>query len=161
MKSIGEILDLDFEVEYVEAGEVRRARFADLLRRPTVVSIYMRNNTSSCDRQIDSLAASAGAIVAAGADLIALSRDTAASNLKYAAKKELPYRLVADKEDRFARAADAIVEKKMYGKSYDGPARAAFFLSPRGEVLGLIAKVDPKNHGAEVLRVVKGEGDQG
>jgi peroxiredoxin Q/BCP len=155
MKTTGDSLDLAFEVEFVENGEKQRASMASLIRRPTVVSIYMKNNTGSCDRQNESLVDGAEAIAAAGADVIALSRDTCGSHLKYAEKKAIPYRLVSDREDRFAKAADAVVEKKMYGRTYEGPARAAFLLSPEGVILGCIPKVDAKNHAAEVLAMVK------
>jgi peroxiredoxin Q/BCP len=155
MKSVGERLDLEFEVDYAEGGEKHRARFIDLLGDRTIVSVYMRNNTGTCDRQIDSLVESASAIEAAGATLIALSRDTCGSHLRYAAKKEVSFKLVSDKNDLFAKAADAVIEKKMYGKTYDGPSRSVFLLDGAGRILEVIEKIDAKHHGEEVLAMVR------
>lgn len=156
MIQTGKRLVADFEVEIVHGGERSRVRFADLLDRPAVVSIYMKNNTGSCDKQNDALVAGAAEIEKRGYRLIAVSRDTCGSHQKYAAKKGITYTLVSDPEDAFAKAADAIVEKSMYGKTYEGPARAAFVLGKGGKVLAVIEKVDTKDHAAQVLAVLDG-----
>lgn len=156
MVSVGEKLALDFVVKAVRGGVVREVPFRDLLRRRTIVSVYMRNNTGSCDRQNDSLAARAAEFERAGFDVIALSRDTASSHLKYAAKKGIRYTLVSDPQDQFARAAEAIIEKSMYGRTFLGPARAVFVLAKDGTVLALAPKVDTADHAAQVRELVKG-----
>ena len=84
----------------------------------------MRNNTGSCDKQNTSLVAHAQELDAAGVNVVAISRDKPAAHEKYAAKLGIPYTLVSDPDDTFAKEADAIVEKSMYGKKYLGPARA-------------------------------------
>jgi len=86
----------------------------------------------------------------AGYDLIAISRDTPGSHLKYAAKKKIAYPLVSDPGDLFAHAADAVVEKSMYGRKFFGPARAAFVLAPDGTVLAVVEKIDPADHAARL-----------
>lgn len=150
----GDKLDLGFTLKVAEGGEERSVVFADLLTRPTVVSVYMRNNTPGCDRQVDSLVSHAAEIDLLGYNLVALSRDTCGSHRKYAVKKSIPFVLVSDPDDAFARAADAIVEKSMYGRTYEGPARSAFVLSADGRVLALVPKVDTKDHAAQLLAVL-------
>jgi len=152
----GQKLATDFPLSVVRDGRLEKVTFEDLLTRPTVVSIYMRNNTGSCDQQNDSLGAHAAAIDRLGYNLVAVSRDTGGSHLRYAAKKGISYVLASDPDDAFAGAADAIVEKSMYGKTYEGPARSAFVLGPDGTVLAVIAKVDSKAHGEQVLAVLRG-----
>lgn len=156
MKGVGDSLDLDFEVKVVRGvgAEPAVVRFADLIDRPTVVSVYMRNNTGSCDKQIDSLVAHAAEIEAKGWQLVALSRDTAGSHGKYAAKKLIRFPLVSDPQDQFAAAAGAIVEKKMYGKTFAGPLRSAWLLRPGGKIAAVIAKVDAKAHAEQVLAAI-------
>lgn len=146
----GQKLPLDFTLKIVRDGAQAEVAFADLLTRPTIVSVYMRNNTGSCDRQNDSLAAYAGEFDRRGYNLVALSRDTCGSHVKYAAKKSIAYTLASDPEDRFARAADAVVEKSMYGRTFNGPARAAFVLDRDGTVLAVAEKVDTQDHAAQL-----------
>jgi peroxiredoxin Q/BCP len=130
--------------------------FADLLTRRTIVSVYMKNNTGSCDKQNDSLAAHAAEFDRAGYNLVALSRDTSGSHLKYAVKKKISYVLASDPGDLFAQAADSIVEKSMYGKTYQGPARAAFVLDQDGTVLAVAEKVDSADHAAQLRALIAG-----
>ncbi len=147
--------DLDFKLDVVRDGTVENVRFRDLFKRPTIVSVYMKNKTPSCDRQNDSLVAHAAALAKAGYDLVALSRDTCGSHQKYAVAKKITYVLASDPEDRFAKALDAVVEKSMYGKKYLGPARAAFVFDRKGKVLAVVEKVDTADHAAQLLAVLK------
>ena len=156
MKGFGDVLDLDFELKVVrgEGADPQIVRFGDLITGPTVVSVYMRNNTGSCDKQNDSLVAHADAIEKRGWQVIALSRDTAGSHQRYASKKGVGYTLVSDPKDLFAQAADAVVEKKMYGRTFQGPLRSAWLLAADGTVKTIVEKVDAKQHGEQVLAAI-------
>lgn len=148
-------LKTDFKLKVVQAGCVKDVIFGDLLARPTVVSLYMRNNTPSCDRQVESLEACYEEVNALGYDLIALSRDSSGSQSKYAVKKKLRLRLASDSGDLFAQAADCLVEKSMYGRTFIGPLRSAFVVDKEARVLAVIDKVDPKIHGEQILAVLR------
>ena len=156
MISKGKKLRAKFKLSIVQDGAVREVVFADLLTRRTIVSVYMKNNTGSCDKQNDSLAAHAAEFDRAGYNLVALSRDTSGSHLKYAVKKKISYMLASDPGDLFAQAADSIVEKSMYGKTYQGPARAAFVLDQDGTVLAVADKVDTADHAAQLRALIAG-----
>ena len=156
MKGVGDKLDLGFEVKVVRhAGAAPElVRLADLMTGPTVISVYMRNNTGSCDRQVASLVEHAAAIRERGYGLMALSRDTAGSHGRYAAKQAIDFPLVSDPQDQFATAADAMVEKKMYGRTFQGPLRSAWVLDRAGRVVGLIDSVTAADHGPQVLALL-------
>lgn len=152
----GAKIDLSFTVKAVVDGKIRECRFADLLSGPTVVSVYMRNNTGSCDRQNAALVDVAAELKRKGFGLIALSRDTAASHLRYAAAKGIRYVLVSDPDDQFARATDSLVEKSMYGRKFVGPVRAAYVLAADGKVLGVVPKVEAAEHAEQLRAAIKG-----
>ncbi len=152
----GKKLDTRFQLKVFRDGKESVVTLAELLTRPTIVSVYMRNNTPGCDRQNDSLAAHAAEFERAGYNLIALSRDTGGSHAKYAAKEKIGYTLASDPDDRFAKAADAVVEKSMYGRTFTGPARAAFVLARDGTVLAVAEKVDTADHAAQLRRLLAG-----
>jgi len=86
--------------------------------------------------------------------VVGLSRDTGGSHQKYAAKKGIDYTLVSDPKDLFAQAADAVVEKKMYGRTFSGPLRSAWLLAPDGTVRAIVEKVDAKQHAEQVLAAI-------
>lgn len=146
----GEKLNTAFALKVVREGVATEVEFGELLTRPTIVSVHMRNNTGSCDRQIDSLAAHASDFEKRGYNLVAVSRDSCGSHIKYAAKKGIAFTLASDPEDRFAKAADAIIEKSMYGRRFEGPARAAFVIAEDGTVLAVAEKVDTSDHATQL-----------
>lgn len=150
----GKKLKTNFKLNIVADGVAKEVAFKDLLTRRTIVSVYMKNNTGSCDKQNDALAAHAAEIAKAGYNLVAISRDTPGSHLKYAVKKKIGYTLASDPGDLFAQAADSIVEKSMYGKTYFGPARAAFVLDTDGTVLAVAEKVDTADHAAQLKALI-------
>lgn len=156
MVAPGQKIDLRFPVKVVRNGVAKEVSFADLLTRRTVVSVYMKNNTGTCDRQNESLATHVAKIDGAGCDLIAVSRDTAGSQLRYAAKKKIGYTLVSDPKDLFAHAVDSLVPKSMYGRTFVGPARAAYLLDPDGTVLAVVPKVEADKHAEQVLEMIRG-----
>jgi peroxiredoxin Q/BCP len=156
MVAPGQKIDLRFPVKVIRNGVAKEMTFADLLTRRTVVSVYMKNNTGTCDRQNESLVAHVKAIDRAACDLIAVSRDTAGSQLRYAAKKQIGYPLVSDPKDHFARATDSLVQKSMYGRTFIGPARAAYLIDPDGTVLALVPKVEADQHATQVLDMIAG-----
>ena len=151
----GTRIDTSIPLKIVRDGEEQAVALADLLDRPTIVSVYMKNNTSSCDKQTHSLAEHAGWFEERGVRLIGLSKDTCGSHKRYAVKQGLSYILASDPDNLFSKATDSIVEKSMYGKTYLAPSRSAFYLDTDGTVLGVIEKVDPKNHAEQVMALVQ------
>lgn len=155
MITVGKKLKTNFEVRVVRDGEQEEVKFQDLLTRPTIVSVYMRNNTSACDVQVTELAKSWRKFDKLGYNVIAVSRDTCGSHKRYAEKMDVGFTLVSDPEFQFAKAADSMVQKSMYGKKYMAPARAAYVLDTDAKVLAVIEKVDPKNHTRQLLEAVE------
>ncbi|MGB0347451.1 MAG: peroxiredoxin [Balneolaceae bacterium] len=154
MIEVGAKMDTNFTFKVVEGEEEREVSFADVLSRPTIVSVYMKNNTSSCDKQNISLAEHASWFDEAGYNLVTISKDTCGSHKKYIAKHGIGYMIASDPEYKFSSATDSIVEKKMYGKVYEGPSRSAFVIDTDGTILAAIEKIDTKAHAEELKDVI-------
>jgi peroxiredoxin Q/BCP len=154
MVEVGDKINTDFTLEVIQDGEKREVVFEDLLTRPTIVSVYMRNNTSGCDRQNKSLAEHAAEFDEMGYHIVAISKDTCGSHKNYAEKLGISYTLVSDPEYKFAEATDSIVEKKMFGNTFDAPSRSAYILDTDGTVLGIIEKVNTKAHAEELKELI-------
>lgn len=155
MIAIGQKIDLNFEIKILKNGEEKTVSFSEVLDRPTVVSVYMKNNTGSCDNQNISLATDQDKFEKKGINLVAISKDTCGSHKKYAEKHGINYILASDPELLFSKATDSIAEKKMYGNTYEGPTRSAYYIDTDGTLLGVIEKIDPKNHATELLELIK------
>lgn len=155
MIAVGQKINLNFEIKILKNGEEKTVLFSEVLDRPTIVSVYMKNNTGSCDNQNISLATDQDKFERKGVNLVSISKDTCGSHKKYAEKHGINYILASDPELLFSKATDSIVEKKMYGNTYEGPTRSAYYIDTDGTLLGVIEKIDPKNHATELLELIK------
>jgi len=151
----GKKIDTNFTLEIVEGGEQKEVTFSTLLTRPAIVSVYMRNNTSGCDKQNQSLAKHADWFDKKGFNLIAISKDSCGSHKNYAEKLGINYTLASDPDYLFSKATDSIVEKKMYGKTFEAPSRSAFVIDKEGTVLGIIEKINTKAHAEELKELIE------
>lgn len=155
MIAVGQKIELSFPVRAAVSGEKWEGLFSELITRPTIVSVYMRNNTGSCDKQAYQLGVVAGEFDQKGIGLIGLSKDTPGSHVKYACKHEFAYPLVSDPDHAFAAATKSLMEKKMYGKTFFGPSRSAYLIDPEGKVLGIVEKVNAAEHAEQLRELVK------
>lgn len=154
MIATGEKIDTGFSLKIVRNGTEETVRFDELLDRPTVVSVYMKNNTDSCDRQTASLAEHSAWFDGQGYNLVAISKDGCRSHKNYAKKMNINYTLASDPGYAFAEATDSIVEKQMFGNTYMAPSRSAFVIDTDGTVLGIIEKVNTKDHAEELKELI-------
>lgn len=155
MIDTGKKIDTNFTLEIVKEGEQKEVAFSELLDRPVVVSVYMRNNTGGCDKQNQSLAEHASWFDEKGYNVIAISKDSCGSHKNYAEKLGIRYILASDPDYLFSKATDSIVEKKMYGKTFDAPSRSAFVIDTDGTVLGIINKINTKDHAEELKELIE------
>lgn len=151
MVEVGAKVDLGFPVKALVEGVAWGGLFSELVAGKTIVSVYMRNNTSSCDCQTAQMREVHALLLGRGIGLIGVSRDTVGSHQKYASKHGFSFPLVSDPAFGFAQAVDAVVEKKLYGRPFRGPSRSAYLIDANGTVLGIIEKIDSKKHGEELL----------
>ncbi len=155
MIKTGTKIPTDFTLDIVRDGEKQTVVFSELLDRPAIISVYMRNNTSGCDKQNESLAKEADWFDKKGYNLIAISKDTCGSHKRYAQKMGINYVLASDPEYIFAKATDSIVQKSMFGNTYKAPSRSAYLIDTDGTVLAIIEKVNTKNHADELKKLIE------
>ena len=155
MIDISSKIDTDFTLDIVEDGKEKTVTFSELLDQPTIVSVYMRNNTSGCDKQNKSLAEDASWFDEHGYNLIAISKDSCGSHKNYAEKLGINYILASDPDYKFAKATDSIAEKQMFGNKYEAPSRSAYVIDTDGTVKAIIEKINTKDHASELKEMIK------
>lgn len=138
----------DFEVVDQDGNTVRSA---DLIGKKTIIYFYPKDNTSGCTAEACSLRDNYAALTAAGYNVVGVSKDSAASHVRFREKYGLPFRLLADTSTEMLQAFGAWGEKKMYGKTVMGTLRRTFIFSADGILERVIEKVDTKNHAAQIL----------
>lgn len=122
-----------------------------LLGKKTIIYFYPKDNTSGCTAQACNLRDNYEALVAAGYNVVGVSKDSAASHTKFIEKNSLPFTLLADTTTRMQQEFGVWAEKKLYGRTYMGTLRMTFIFNEEGVLEKVIEKVDTKNHAAQIL----------
>ncbi len=116
-----------------------------------VVYFYPKADTPGCTTQACGIRDHRGDYEAAGAEVLGVSPDTVEAQRKFAGKHGLDFTLLADPDHEVAELYGVWGEKKMYGKTYMGVARATFVIDADGTIAHVIPKVSPKTHDETVL----------
>ena len=139
-----------FEVLDQDGNVVRSEDFIGKGRK-TIIYFYPKDNTSGCTAEACSFRDSYAALIAAGYNVVGVSKDSAKSHTGFRAKHGLPFRLLADTSTSMLQAFGAWGEKKMYGKTVLGTLRRTFIFDEAGILERIIEKVDTKNAASQVL----------
>ena len=123
----------------------------ELIGHKTVIYAYPKDSTPGCTAEACDIRDNYARFLAAGYNVLGVSKDSVASHIKFAAKYELPFPLLSDPDHSFLEALGAWGEKKLYGKVSMGIIRSTFIFNEDGICIDVIKKVDTKNHSAQIL----------
>jgi len=127
----------------------------DAAGRKLVIYFYPRDMTSGCTREAQDFRDLHGAFGKAGAEVVGVSRDSAASHDKFALRESLPFPLLADTDERVCRLFDVIKPKSLYGRKYLGIERSTFLLDGSGRLRQEWRKVKVPGHAEAVLEAAR------
>ena len=119
--------------------------------KKTIIYFYPKDNTSGCTAEACNFRDNYDALVAAGYNVVGVSKDSAASHTKFIEKHSLPFTLLADTTTQMQQEFGVWAEKKLYGRTYMGTLRMTFIFNEEGILEKVIEKVDTKNHAAQIL----------
>jgi peroxiredoxin Q/BCP len=129
----------------------KTVRLADFKGKSVVLYFYPKDMTPGCTTEACSFRDSHAALRRKGAVLLGVSKDSAASHVKFREKYELPFPLLADEDLKVAKAYGAWGEKSLYGRKYMGILRSTFVIGPDGRLKAVFPKVKVAGHDQEVL----------
>ena len=125
-----------------EGAEVKASDFAG---KKLAIYFYPKDNTPGCTAEACSLRDGYAELRAAGFEVIGISKDSAASHQKFAAKHELPFTLIADTDLRMNEVFGVWQLKKMCGRESMGTVRTTFLTDENGVITDIINKVKGVN----------------
>ena len=123
----------------------------DLQGKKVVLYFYPKDNTAGCTKQACAFGANYTAFRAKGAVVIGISKDSAASHGRFAAKYDLPFLLLSDPELQAIQAYDVWHEKTMCGKTSMGVVRTTYVIDENGRIEWAKEKVKPEVNAGEIL----------
>ena len=132
----------------------RDIRLSDYRGRKLVLYFYPKDNTSGCTAEACSLRDHYTELQGAGYEVVGVSKDSAASHVKFKEKYELPFPLIADVDKTLLQAMGAWGEKVMYGKKTEGTIRTTFIINEEGIIEQIFAgkQVKTKEHAEQILQ---------
>ena len=133
-----------------QGNEIKASDFAG---KKLIIYFYPKDNTPGCTAEACSLGDANGKLMKAGFALEGVSKDRAASHLKFAAKHNLPFPLIADVDLTLNQAFGVWREKKMAGRTYMGTVRTTFIVDEQGTVIHIIDKVNTKDSANQILNL--------
>jgi peroxiredoxin Q/BCP len=126
----------------------------DLLGKPLVIYFYPKDDTPGCTSEAQQFSDSIGKFRGKGAEVVGVSRDSVASHQRFKEKYGIPYRLLADTDEKLCDAFGVMVEKNNYGKVSMGVQRSTFLIDATGKILRVWPKVSVEGHAADVLAAI-------
>lgn len=128
---------------------------SELKGHSVVLYFYPKDDTPGCTTESCSFRDNLDDLQALGAQVIGISRDSAASHDKFKTKYGLNFPLVSDEDGKACEAYGVWVEKSMYGKKYMGIQRATFLIDAAGKIARVWPNVKVNGHTAEVMAALK------
>lgn len=132
-------------------GDGGQLRLSDFSGRKIALYFYPMNDTPGCVLEACSIRDSWDALKEAGIVVIGVSPNSAKSHRRFAARYNLPFFLIADKDKKVIDLYGVWGEKKMFGRSFLGLKRTTFLIDESGTIVKIFRR--PKNmvHGKEIL----------
>ena len=103
--------------------------------KKTVLYFYPKDNTPGCTTQAQGFRDVYADFVAAGAQIVGVSRDSLKSHEGFCAKQSLPFPLISDSDETLCQLFGVIKMKNMYGKQVRGIERSTFLIDADGVLL--------------------------
>jgi peroxiredoxin Q/BCP len=142
----------DFDMAADSGG---RARLADHKGRALVLYFYPKDDTPGCTREAIDFTGLLPKFHKAGAEIIGVSRDTAAKHDKFKTKHALKIALASDEDGRICEAYGVWKEKTLYGRKYMGVERSTFLIDANGRIARVWRGVRVPGHAGEVLEAAR------
>ena len=128
----------------------------DFAGKKVVLYFYPKDNTPGCTRQACAFAQNYGEFKNRDVAVIGVSKDSAASHVKFAEKHDLPFILLSDTELQAIQAYDVWKEKKVCGKVGMGVVRTTYVIDEQGVIEKAMPKVKPDTNAADILAYLDG-----
>lgn len=127
--------------------------------KPLVIYFYPKDNTPGCTNESIAFRDLYPQFVAAGAEIVGISRDSLKSHENFKAKFTLPFELLSDSEETVCTLFNVIKSKNMYGKQVRGIERSTFIIGADGEIVREWRGVKVPGHAEEVLAQIQSLSD--
>ncbi|MCB0481138.1 MAG: thioredoxin-dependent thiol peroxidase [Flavobacteriales bacterium] len=126
---------------------------SDYKGQKLVLYFYPKDDTPGCTAEACNLRDNYQLLLKNGYAVLGVSADSPAKHLKFIAKYDLPFSLLADQDHSVLNAYGVWGPKKFMGREYDGIHRTTFVIDENGIIEEVILKVKTKDHASQIIRL--------
>ncbi len=130
----------------------KKVSLSDYKGKKVILYFYPKDNTPGCTAESCNLNDNYADLTSKGFEIIGVSPDSEASHLKFIAKYNLSFNLIADTEKEILEMYNAWGLKKMYGREYMGVIRTTYIIDENGVIEKIIKKVKTKDHTNQIYK---------
>lgn len=129
-------------------------KLSDFKGRKLVLYFYPKDLTSGCTNEACNLRDNYEELKAQGYEIVGVSVDDEKKHLRFIAKNELPFHLIADTEKTLVEQFGVWAEKKMCGRTYMGTLRTTFIINEEGVIERVMTpkEIKVKEHAEQILK---------
>jgi len=120
-----------------------------------ILYFYPRDNTPGCTTQACDFRDVHPTLNAENWTVIGVSRDSAASHIRFIDSQKLNFDLIVDSDTKIHELYGAWGEKKNYGKVYMGAIRSTFIINQDGIIQWLGRGVKATGHVQRILKILE------
>jgi peroxiredoxin Q/BCP len=142
----------DFEL-LDDTGTPRR--LIDYRGKAVILYFYPADDTPGCTKEACNFRDDYSDYQKAGVTILGVSPDSVNSHVKFKAKYQLPFPLLADDGHKICDAYGVWGSKELLGREYDGVLRTTFLINKQGSIAHVFDNVRPSEHSAQVLKELK------
>ena len=129
------------------SGEGQTVNLKDYRGKWVVLYFYPKDFTGGCTLEAHNFQADLAKYETAGAVILGVSVDTAASHKDFCAKEGLRFKLLSDPDAKVSAEYGSVMDNQGAKLS----ARNTFIIDPQGKIARVFLKVKPPTHSEEVL----------
>lgn len=130
-------------------------KLSDAAGTNVVLYFYPRDNTAGCTTEGVAFSGLHSQFVKLKTLILGISPDTLASHVKFKAKMDFPFELLADEDHSIAEIFGVYKEKSMYGRKFMGIERSTFLIDTKGVLRQEWRKVRVPGHADAVLAATR------
>ncbi|MDC3960653.1 thioredoxin-dependent thiol peroxidase [Polyangium jinanense] len=124
---------------------------SDFAGKRVVLYFYPKDDTPGCTREACAFQDNLATLKKKGAVVLGVSRDGVNSHVKFKAKYNLGFPLLADTDGAVHRAYGAWGTKTNYGRTFEGALRTTVIIDEQGRIAKRFANVKVDGHADQVL----------
>jgi len=141
---------------FTAAGTQGEVSSDALQGRCAVLYFYPKDNTPGCTTEAQNFRDRHDEFLAAGCQVIGVSRDSLKSHAGFIEKQGLPFPLISDDDEALCLMFNVMKMKNMYGKQVRGIERSTFLIDADGILRQEWRGLRVPGHVDEVLQAARG-----